>query len=143
MQQKIEKGEDVDLEKLLPKEKGMHLYNDFEKMEWVSSDAGMYLVPAKKPNRINSFRCWDQVFRIYATIYCGVNPARAKEVWQYISVINTATSVYIWDNVYHYDIVFRQLMEFNPNCSWAITYNHILKSFHERPAPTKRYKFQR
>ena len=32
---------------------------------------------------------------------------------------------YNWDNVYNYDIVFRQLMEFNPNRSWAVTYNQM------------------
>ena len=32
---------------------------------------------------------------------------------------------YSCDNVYHYDIVFRQLMEFNPKRSWAVTYNQM------------------
>ena len=53
------------------------------------------------------------------------NPNRAWEIWQYISIINTALMSYSWDNVYHYDTVFRQLMEFNPNRSWAVTYNQM------------------
>ena len=32
---------------------------------------------------------------------------------------------YSWDNVYNYDILFRQLMEFNPDRSWAVTYNQM------------------
>ena len=62
---------------------------------------------------------------MYATIYCTKNPARAREIWQYVSVINTASMSYNWDNIYNYDIVFRQLMEFNPNRSWAVTYNQM------------------
>ena len=46
-------------------------------------------------------------------------------MWQYISVINTVANAYVWDNMYHYDIIFRQLMQFNPTCSWAVTYNHM------------------
>ena len=32
---------------------------------------------------------------------------------------------YNWENVSNYDVVFRQLMEFNPNRSWAVTYNQM------------------
>ena len=62
---------------------------------------------------------------MYTTIYCGANPSRAKEIWQYISVINTVASSYVWDNVYNYDVVFRHLMAFNPQRSWSITYNQM------------------
>ena len=84
-----------------------------------------YLVPAKKINRVNCFRRWEQAFRMYATINCTANPQRAREIWQYISVISTASMSYNWDNVYNYDVVFRQLMEFNPKRSWAVTYNQM------------------
>ena len=59
-------------------------------MEWVQRDGSMFLVPARKESRINSFRRWEQAFRLYASIYCDKNPFRAKEIWQYISVIQTA-----------------------------------------------------
>ena len=48
-----------------------------------------------------------------------------KEIWQYITVINTAASSYIWDNVYNYDITFQHLWLFNPSRSWAVTYNQM------------------
>ena len=32
---------------------------------------------------------------------------------------------YNWNNVYNYDMVFRQLMEFNPSRSWAVTYTQM------------------
>ena len=31
----------------------------------------------------------------------------------------------MWDNVYEYDVIFRHLMEFNPACSWAVTYGQM------------------
>ena len=40
-------------------------------------------------------------------------------------VINLAASTYTWDNVANYDYTFRQLMEFNPKRSWAITYGQM------------------
>ena len=78
-----------------------------------------------RENRITSIRRWEQAFRVYATIYCAANPLRSKEIWQYIAVINTAAASFIWDNVYNYDITFRHLMAFNPNRSWAVTYNQM------------------
>ena len=126
LQQKIENGAFVDLDKLLPKEKGFEQqYSNDTKLEWVQCDGSTFLVHASKTSRINCFRRWEQAFRMYATIYCSKHPNRSKEIWQYISVINTASLAYNWDNVYHYDVVFRQLMEFNPSCSWAVTYNQM------------------
>ena len=121
---KIEKGEFVDLDKLLPKDRKRKV--DDNRMEWVHSDGGTFLVPAAdRMNKITNFRRWDQAFRIYATIYCGAQPRKAREVWQYISVISTAASTFVWENVYDYDITFRHLMAFNPDRSWAVTYNQM------------------
>ena len=65
----------------------------------------------------------------------GENPHRSKEIWQYISVINTAAYSYIWDNVYNYDITFRHLMAFNPQRSWAVTYNQMWNLSMKDPLP--------
>ena len=95
LQLKIEKGCYVDLDKLLPKECGENsVYSNEKKMEWVQCEGSTYLVPAKKSSRINCFRRWEQAFRMYATIYCTKNPNRSHEIWQYISVINTASVSY-------------------------------------------------
>ena len=68
-------------------------------------------------------------------------PWRAHEIWQYISVINTAASSFIWENVYHYDMMFRQLMQFNPNRSWAITYTHMWNLSMRMPLLQKQSNF--
>ena len=128
LKNKIEKGVFVDLDKLLPKENPFQartVSNNETKLEWVQSEGSTYLVPAKGASRVNCFRRWEQAFQMYATIYCTKNPNRAREIWQYVSVINTAAMSYNWENVYNYDIVFRQLMEFNPKRSWAVTYNQM------------------
>ena len=85
---KIEKGEFVELEKLLPKDK-IGDNKEEGRLEWVQHDGGTFLVPAQRDGKTNGFRRWEQAFRAYATIYCGANPQRSKEIWQYITVINT------------------------------------------------------
>ena len=136
LKNKIEKGQYVDLDKLVPKDNSNSFgLTDGNPLQWVQKEGGTFLLPAKKVNKINSFRCWEQAFRSYATIYCGANPNRSRELWQYISVINTAASSFSWDNVYNYDIVFRQLMEFNPARSWAVTYNQMWNLSMRDPLP--------
>ena len=130
---KIEKGEFVELEKLLPKDKLGG--KEESRLEWVQRDGGTFLVPGQWDNKIGSFRKWEQAFRAYATIYCGAHPHRSKEIWQYITVINTAATSYQWDNVYNYDITFRHLMAFNPQRSWAVTYNQIWNLSMRDPLP--------
>ena len=130
----IEKGQFVELEKLLPKEK-LGRNGEENRLEWVQRDGGTFLVPVQRDSKISSFRRWEQASRAYATIYCGAHPHRLKEIWQYISVINTAASSYLWDNVYNYNITFRHLMAFNPQRSWAVTYNQMSNLSMRNPIP--------
>ena len=132
MFEKIERGEFVDLEKLLPKDKNS---GESNRLEWIQQDGATFLAPATKQNKINGIRKWEQVFRVYATIYCAANPRRSKEIWQYIAIINTASASYYWDNVYNYDVTFRHLMAFNPNRSWAVTYNQMWNLSMKDPLP--------
>ena len=131
---KIEKGEFGELERLLPKDR-LSGNGDTNRLEWIQQDGATFLAPATKQSKIGSIRRWEQAFRAYATIYCAANPRRSKEIWQYISVINTAAASYVWDNVYNYDITFRHLMAFNPNRSWAVTYNQMWNLSMKEPLP--------
>ena len=65
----------------------------------------------------------------------GLIPIGPKEIWQYIMVINTAASSYLWDNVYNYDITFRHLMAFNPHRPWPVTYNQMWNLSMRDPLP--------
>ena len=138
LREKIEKGAYVDLERLLPKERGSSFgasNEDNGRLEWVRRDGHTFLAPVNDKGKINSFRKWEQAFRTYATIYCGANPNRSKEIWQYISVISTAASSFIWENVANYDFTFRHLMQFNPQRSWAVTYTQMWNLSMRDPLP--------
>ena len=119
---KISKGEFVELEKLLPRDRVSGKMTEDNKMELVSKNGMTYFVPAADREKIGGVRKWEQAFRVYATIYSQANPHRSPEIWQYIHVINMAASSFIWDNVASYDFTFRQLMAAYPHRSWARTY---------------------
>ena len=126
LRQKIERGEFVDLEKLLPKDNSRCITSDESRMELVHSEGATYFVPASERDRkINSVRRWEQAFRVYAAIYCRTNPHRAAEIWQYVYVINLAATSYTWENVASYDFTFRQLMAEYPDRSWALICNQM------------------
>ena len=94
-------------------------------MDLIYRDGRSYFIPAQTDNRINGLKQWEQAFRIYAAIYSAANPTRSAEIWQYVFVINTAPSTYVWDNVANYDYTFRHLMPQNPNRSWSRIYNQM------------------
>ena len=141
---KIENGEFIELEKLLPKSSVGNVsagrYSDETRLEWVQHDGNTFLVSANsKESKTTNVRRWEQAFWVYATIYCTANPQRSKEIWQYISVINTAAGSYVWENVYNYDITFRHLMAFNPQRSWAVTYNQMWNLSMRDPLPRNQF----
>ena len=124
MKVKIERGEFIELEKLLPKNRSQ-LMNEEKRLQIIQRNGETFLGTSERENRINSVRRWDQAFRIYAAIYSKANPQRSTEIWQYIHVINTAASSYTWENVAYYDTTFRQLMSKKPSRSWAKTYTQL------------------
>ena len=117
---KIQNGEFVELEKLLPKVKSRFSEG---KMELVNRNGATFFVPTdNQAGKINSIRRWKQAFRVYAAIYSAAHPNQSVEIWQYVHVINTAASSYVWNNVSSYDYTFRQLMAFNPGMNRAKFY---------------------
>ena len=114
LKSKIQQGDFVDLDKLIPKEKGVggNPFQEEGAMELVSRDGHTFFMPARSSEaKITSLKCWDQAFRIYAAIYTEANPIRATEIWCYVYVIHKASQ---WDNVSFYDITFRRLMAEKP-----------------------------
>ena len=121
---KIQKGDFVDLEKLLPKDKGMYKQMaEYEKpeIEIITKSGRTFLTSPQQDCKINGMRRWDQAFRVYAMVYCQANPDRSGEVWQYVDVIHNAAANFSWENVASYDFTFRQLMASKPWRSWAKT----------------------
>ena len=114
MRTKIERGEFVDLERLLPKNKSLGKNDDINRQLYnlITQGTNNFFEPPlpKTVNKISNIRKWDQAFRINAAIYTHANPERASEIWQYVYVIHIAASVNPWENVYFYDINFRELM---------------------------------
>ena len=125
---KITRGEFIDLEKLLPKEKigisgGKVGGDDNSIFKFGMKEGHPFVTPANDSSgKITSVRRRDQAFRVYAAIYTDANMSRASEVWQYVYVIHTAASSMPWENVAYYDYTFRQLMASKPWRSWAKTY---------------------
>ena len=80
---KIAKGEFVDLEKLLPRDKvssggNQGIAHDENKVELVSSGGHTYFKPVCE-TQISGLRKWEQAFRVYAAIYTEANPTRSGE----------------------------------------------------------------
>ena len=99
LRQKIQRGEYVDLEKLLTKDKFKGNQQNYgQRMELVSRGGKTYIMPLDKENKITNVRRWEQAFRIYAAIYSQMNPHQSAEIWQYVFVINSAASTYAWEN---------------------------------------------
>ena len=123
---KIERGEFVELERLLPRDRNSGRGDDLngQLFKLITQGTNSYLEPPmpKNSGKINSVKKWDQAFRVYAAIYTHVNPERASEIWQYVYVIHTAAAANPWDKVYYYDINFQELMASKPWPSWGKTY---------------------
>ena len=126
IKEKIGRGEFINLECLLPKDKtgagGNIAPHEDSRVEIVSRNGHTYFKPVKE-NQITGLRHWEQAFRVYAAIYTEINPHRAAEIWQYMHTINVAASAYHWDNVASYDLTFRQLMAHKPQRNWAKLYH--------------------
>ena len=125
LKKRIAGGEFVDLDRLLPKSRTQIMRDDQPLQQFINKNGATYWAPPDRDSRITNVRRWEQAFRIYAAIYSRANPNRAVEIWQYVYVINTAAASFAWENVYYYDVTFRQLMAERPERSWGKTYNQL------------------
>ena len=125
LKQRIQNGEYIELETLIPKHRGQMMKEDQRLQQYVSKNGSTYWAPPERESRINGIKKWEQAFRVYAAIYCEKNPTRAVEIWQYIHTINSAAVSFAWENIYYYDITFRQMMAEKPYRSWEKTYSQL------------------
>ena len=126
LKEKIERGDFIDLDKLLPKDKaagGYSMSEEHQGIQLFTKNGQTFLAPAASEKKISNLKMWDQAFWVYATIYMRANPQRSSEVWQYVHIIHTAAGTYSWSNVSFYDFMFRKLMATKPWHSWVKMYN--------------------
>ena len=122
LKSKIQRGEYVELEKLLPKTVREMRPENEELMEQVNRGGHSYFVPVKsKEKKITHFKKWEEAFKVYMSIYSQANPSRATEIMQYHHTISRGASLFAWENVYQYDYLFRQKIGKKPYLSWART----------------------
>ena len=121
LREKIEKGQFIDLAKLLPKEKGLHEDGHLTMIQW-DGFSNLQPVTHKEAPGITNIKRWEQAFEVYASIFTEKNPSRAGEIFRYIFNIKTAAATYVWDNVYMYDVKFRELIELYPWRNWGVIY---------------------
>ena len=124
---KIERGEFVDLERLVHKDPTRMSAGDGSRLELVNKDGYTYFVPATDRDftKITGVQKWEQAFCINAAIYTRANPHCAAEIWQCVYIINLAATSYSWDNVSCYDFAFRHLMAQHPECSWSTVFQQM------------------
>ena len=134
---KIERGELVELEKLLTGDK-FRGKGDEGRLEFYNKDEHTYLAPASKELKITNVRKWELAFRVYAAIYSKANPARRAEIWQHVYVINTAASTYVWENVSFYDYTFRQMMSVNLQRICSKIFNQMWNLAMHKPLSTQK-----
>ena len=88
----------------------------------VNRDGVSYLTPVSERESvvINSYGHWEQVFCIYSNVLSTHYPFKAPEFLQYNHTIHSASTTYVWENVYEYDREFRYHISRHPKRSWAI-----------------------
>ena len=106
LRKRIERGEFVELEKLIQKKLQLEPNND-RRLQLINKDGESFFVPAvDKDTKIDNVKKWEQAFRVYTTIYCGANPTQSAEILQYVDIIHRAAQTFNWENVARYDYVF-------------------------------------
>ena len=116
---KIIKGDYVEFEKLLPRDKIAAIED--QRMQIVNRGNQTFWVPIKESHgSIHNFHKWEQAFQVFTNVHIQSHPNRAAELVQYSHLIYTASLSFVWDNVYNYDKDFRLHLSHFPNRSWAI-----------------------
>ena len=115
---KIEKGEYIDLAKLIPKDR--MVTDEEQKLQMIVKNGQSFWVPIHEGTAITNYQKWEQAFRIYTDVFVCANPSRSSELIQYAHIINTIASQFVWENVYAYDKDFRLHMSRHPARSWSL-----------------------
>ena len=120
LKHKIQAFEYVDFARLISKNKSLR-DEERQRLEIVNKNGMSFLSPVAEGNiMINSYGKWEQAFRIYSNVLTTKFPAKSTELLQYNHTIHSASSTYVWDNVYAYDKEFRHHIARHPYRSWGV-----------------------
>ena len=121
MRKKICAYEYVDFSKLIPKSRTGR-DDEGQRLEIVNRNGVSYLSPIadRESISITGYNRWEQAFRIYSNILTSNFPSKAPELLQYNHTIYSASTSYVWDNVYNYDKEFRHHIARHPYQLWGI-----------------------
>ena len=119
--QKIQNLEYVDFSKLTSRNRFLKDSDD-QRMEIVNRNGYTFLAPLSERDsiQINSYNKWKEAFRVFSNILTTKYPDKSTELLQYNHTIHTASTSYVWENVYTYDREFRHHIQRHPSRSWAI-----------------------
>ena len=120
LRKKILNLEYIELGKLLPCGRGRE---EEQKLEFVTKNDVTYLSPVGERDsglQITSYFKWEQAFRIFCNVLTTAYPEKGPELLQYNHTIQTASTSYIWDNVYSYDKEFRRHIGHHPSQAWNV-----------------------
>ena len=122
LHKKIINLEYVEFSKLIPHNK---TYKDDETGQWleiINKNGQSFLSPISERERVSitSYAKWEQAFRVFSNILTSRYPEKAPELLQYNHTIHSASTTFIWDNVYSYDREFRRHIARHPYRSFAV-----------------------
>lgn len=92
----------------------------------VNRDGVSCLVPMDRDpvKEITGYKMWEVAFKVFMGIYNSKWPNDANQLLQYSHIIQTASLTYPWENVYNYDIAFREIKTDNPDRLWGMICQH-------------------
>lgn len=114
----------VDFRKLLPRSRSKTKSDN--RLNVVHQDGATFFVPAgeKDLKDISGYKTWEVAFKVFMGIFNQSWPDRMQELLQYSHIIQTAALNHPWENVYNYNIAFREIMTEQPNTHWGVISQH-------------------
>ena len=118
---KILNYEYVDFSKLIAHNRVLRKDNH-QRLEIINKNGVSFLSPVsdKDALQITSYGHWEQAFRVFSNILTSKFLQKAPELLQYNHTIHSASTAYIWENVYMYDREFRQHISHHPHHPWNV-----------------------
>lgn len=131
IKEKIVKSEYIELDLLLER----HIPSPSSSFTLSLDNSGQLLLKdVKKRQQIISIMGWTDAFLIFSSVFVGVHPARAQEMFKYMHVIRMAAARFGGRGWMEYDRQFRMRQQLHPHRSWATIDGELWALFLSAPA---------